>query len=152
MARGNKHSSREGVWEAHSIFIYRALDEAGTLDYFETDQTKTDQPTLYFVSVTRPSLLKSGLVHRIHYRLNPTNAVTYTLRIWVYNSTDDYYSNACMIYESPSAQADDTDYDRCELNIPFILALSGRMYYSIDWSGTPGNTTGFIEVAGERIT
>jgi hypothetical protein len=54
-----------------------------------------------------------------------------------------------MLYESPSAQADDEDYDRAELYIPFILTASGDLYYSIDWSGAPGNTTGFIEVSGE---
>lgn len=148
----SKSSSRSGKWVKHSVFRYRKLDEAGTaLHYFETDQAKTDTPTLYLDSERYPPKVKSGIIKRIHYRLNPTNGETYTLRIWSDNIANDYESNLELLYESPAAQADDTDYDRCELNIPFVLDYPGQLFYSIDWTGTPGDTPGFIEVSGEVV-
>jgi hypothetical protein len=54
-----------------------------------------------------------------------------------------------MLYESPAAQVDDTDYDR-EVEIPFVLETPGSLWYSIDWTAAPGNTTGFIEASGEK--
>jgi hypothetical protein len=92
-----------------------------------------------------------GKINRIHYRLKPTNAVTYVLRIWRAARAGDYESNSVMLYESPPTQASDVDYDKGELEIPFVLSTPGTMYYSIEWSGAPGNTVGFIDVTGERV-
>jgi len=58
--------------------------------------------------------------------------------------------NLALLYESPALQADDTDYDRAELTIPMNLLVPGALYYSIDWSAAPGNTTGFIDVSGVK--
>jgi len=145
----SKDSARGGKWRKSSIFRMYRLDEAGALNLFETVQTKTDTPTLNFIA-THPTM-KSGRIHRIHYRLNPTNAVTFTLRIWRAAAANDYEANMDMLYESPALQADDTDYDRAELDIPFTLGWPGTIYYSIEWTGAPGNTLGFIEVTGEKV-
>jgi hypothetical protein len=136
-----------------SIFNFAQLNEAGASAKFETNQNKTDTPTLALLDfrIMTGSVganLKAGLIHRIHFRLNPTNAVTYTLRIWQAAIAADYESNMNMLYESPAARADDTDYDVAELVIPFILANTGMIYYSVEWTGAPGITTGFLAVSG----
>lgn len=152
---GSKSSSKDGVWEKHSIFRYIARDEDGTGLIFDTDQGKTTLPTEKLDIYRIPhQKLKSGLIHRIHYRLNPTEAETYTLRIWnraVDGTSTPYEQELALLYESPAAQADDTVYDRAELVIPFTLFKPGAMYYSVDWSGTPGTTKGMIEVSGEMV-
>jgi len=145
----SKDSCRDGKWKKGSIFMYTKLDEAGAADFFETSQVKTDTPTLLFDILSHPTM-KSGIIHRIHYRLNPTAAVTYILRIWRAAAPADYESNVNMLYESPPLQADDTDYDRAELVIPFWLWTPGVMFYSIEWTGAPGNTSGFISVSGVK--
>lgn len=130
------------------LFLYNRLDEDGTANAFETDQDKATEPTLLLNTTTTPSTLKKGILKRVHYRLNPTNAETYTLRIWSGADADDYASNLKLLYESPAAQVDDEDYDE-EVNVPFVLAATGWIYFSIDWTGAPGNCPGFIEVSGE---
>jgi hypothetical protein len=94
--------------------------------------------------------LSTGKINRIHYRLNPTNAVTFTLRIWCNNNDPDYYSNFQMLYESPPLQVDDIDYIEEDLDIPFHLGVNGLMLVSIQWTGAPGVTAGFVEVSGEK--
>ena len=148
---GQKGSGRGGRWKKHSIFIYSALDEAGTNNYFETSQSKTDTPTLQLLSTKVPPRMRSGIIKRIHYRLKPTNAVTFTLRLWRSAVPADYESNKYLLYESPPLQASDEDYDRGELQIPFYLYSPGKLYYSIEWSAAPGNTVGFIDVNGEVV-
>lgn len=133
-----------------SIFRYHRYSEDGAVDTFETSQTKTDTPTLYLDTFRYPVTLSTGKINRIHYRLNPTNAVTFTLRIWCNNNDPDYYSNFQMLYESPALQVDDTDYIEEDLDIPFHLGIDGLMLVSIQWTAAPGVTAGFIEVSGEK--
>lgn len=138
-----------GKWERSGTFKAEKLDEAGAGNYFETSQSKITLPTLTLDCY--PPDLRQGIVSRIHYRLKPTNAVTFTLRLWdiaVDGATKPYEENLAMIYESPALQASDVDYDR-EVTIPFRLASKGTLYYSIEWSGASGNTQGFISIQGE---
>ena len=144
-------SAQDGKWEKHSIFTFLLLDETGALTTFQTSKTKTDTPTQTVNGFQTHALLKSGKILRIHYRLNPTNAVTYTLRFWRWAVANDYESNLYLLWESPPLQADDLDYDRAELNIPFFLCENGKMYFSIEWTGAPGVTSGFISVEGEAV-
>lgn len=146
-----KNSSRDGKWKKGSVFIFQKLDEAGAADYFETSQTKTDTPTLLLDGYMSHPTMKAGFIKRIHYRLNPTAAVTFTLRLWAAVFANDYESNLFMLYESPTLQADDTDYDRAELDIPMILCTPGHLFFSIEWTGAPGNTSGFIAVSGDKV-
>jgi hypothetical protein len=131
-----------------SVFVHNKLDETGANGYFSTSQTKTTPPTLIVDSGRTHPKLKSGILKRIHYRLKPTNAVTYTLRIWKSVNANPYELNLHLLYESPSLQASDVDYDRSELEIPFWLWAPGSIYYSIEWSGAPGTTVGFIALSG----
>lgn len=124
------------------------LDEAGNLGFFATSQDGTTKPTLSFGTVI-PASFRSGIIRRIHYRLNPTNAVTYTLRLWVATWTANTYQlNLYKLYQSPAAQADDTEYDR-EVVISFLLGVPAFIYYSIEWTGAPGVTPGYIHLTGE---
>jgi len=141
------------ITKKRTVFRYVALDEDGTGDIFETDQAKTVLPTHRFTSAQYPhKRVKSGKINRVHYRLNPTNAETYQLRIWaraVNGAATPYEQEVALLYESPAAQADDQPYEDVEMDIPFTLHTAGYIYYSIDWTGAPGNTPGMIEVEGE---
>ncbi len=139
----------DGRWTKIETFEYTRLREAAGVGDFNTDQDKETTPTLTLNTIQDPDTLKKGKVNRIHYRVNPANAITYTLRIWQAAIAADYESNINLLYESPAAQADDEDYDRAELNIPFILATEGEIYYSLDLSAASGNVQGFIVVSGE---
>lgn len=131
------------------LFIFRKLDENGAGTDFETSYAKTDTPVKTFATHF-PKTLVAGLIKRIHYRLHPTNAVTYTLRLYSGAYADDYASDLLgLVYESPPLQADDTDYDRAELDIPFRLGTQGTLYFALEWTGAPGVTAGFIRCEGE---
>lgn len=149
MSSGKPHLGLEGVWSKRVAFILRRLKEAAAAGDFDTDQSKTDTPTLTLNTEIVPDTLKWGFIKRVHYRLNPVNAVTYTLRLWSKAVAADYESNMNMLYETPAGRTDDEDYDDAELDIPFVLGAEGTMYYSIDWSGATGNIQGFIGVSGE---
>jgi len=98
-----------------------------------------------------PDDLRRGVIKRIRYRLNYVNAETYTLRLWAASETGDYESALHLLWESPAAQADDTEYtlDATDFGeIPFILRRAGRIYFSVEWTGAPGNIQGFIRVDG----
>lgn len=140
-----------GIWDRKRIFRYGMLDEDGTGNNFETDQAKTDTPTLTLASFLDPAIISRGKINNYKYRLNPTNAVTFVARLWEGAYAANYASNFRMLYETPAAQVDDEDYDRAEMDIPFILDSSGNMYYSIDWSGAPGNTPGYMRISGEEV-
>lgn len=148
-------SRRSGREEKPRKFFYFILDEDGSGDYFETDQAKTDTVTKFIMANAtgcggKPLKFTEGKITAIHYRLNPTNAVTFTLRIWRKGGVAaNYASNVHLLYESPAAQADDEDYFRNGLDKDFILATPGKFWYSIDWSGPSGNTPGFIVIEGE---
>jgi len=145
-----RKSSRDGKWKQENVFDFYKLDEDGAANYFEVDQDRVTPPTLLLDNfISDPTMVK-GIINRIHYRLNPTNAATYTLRIWKATPANPYALNLALLYESPALQADDTDYDRAELTIPMNLLVPGELYYSIDWSAAPGNTTGFIDVSGVK--
>jgi len=111
----------------------------------ETDKSKTDTPTIY-LSATEPVFYR-GRILEIGYRLNPTNAVTYTFMIFEKNIANNYESNSRMLYESAAARVDDTDY-RIECDIPFNLWTAGRFYIATDWTAAAGNTTGYLRIAG----
>jgi len=143
----SKESATMGKWKRFSIFIYRKLDEDGTGTDFETDTGENDTPTKYLDTDNTPTKLRSGIIERIHYRLNPTNAVTYVLRFWNDAVAANVESSMRKMYQSPDAQADDEEYDR-EVIIPFILVHVSIFYYGIDWSAASGVTSGYIDISG----
>lgn len=134
----------------HELFRYFRYSEDGAVDTFETITIETATPVLWLNTFMYPTGMKTGTIKRIHYRLNPTNAATYTLRIWRQNTAADYASNLDMLYESPPLQVDDVDYIEEDLDIPFSLAAEGFIWIGIEWTAAPGVTPGFIEVTGEK--
>jgi len=143
-------------WKEHTIFCLKMLDEDGTGNYFETSKSKTDTPVHFMMANAvgcggKPLKFKEGKINRIHFRMNPSNAETFTLRIWRDAVAGDYASNLNLLYESDPLRADDEDYDVCELDVPFVLKTPGKIWFSIEWTGAPGNTPGFLEVSGEVI-
>lgn len=145
---------RSGKWSEQASFKLRKLQEAAGAAKFNVSQTKTTLPTLLLDDDIDPTNLLEGAICRIHYRIKPTNAVTYTLRIWreaTDGATKPYEQNLNMLYESAAARASDTDYDVCEIYIPFKLKEAGKMYYSLEWTGATGNVQGFIEVSGVTV-
>jgi hypothetical protein len=147
----SKDSCRDGKWKKGSVFVFNKLDEDGALNVFETSQDKITPPTNRLDTFISHPTMKTGVIHRIHYRLNPTNAATYILRLWRAYPANPYELNLALLYESPAGQADDTDYDEAELIIPVSLAWPGEVPYSIEWTAAPGNTTGFIDATGVKI-
>ena len=145
---------KNGRWSEQSTFKLRKLQEVAAADKFDDSQGKTTLPTWMLDDEVDPSNLQEGVITRIHFRLNPANAVTYTLRLWrkaVNGGATPYTENLEMLFETVAGLADDSDYDYTELNIPFRLYESGKMYYSIEWSAASGNVAGFIEVSGETM-
>lgn len=141
-------SGEDGEWSKRVPFTFRKLKEVAGAGAFDTSQTKADTPTLYFDDLI-PDTLKSGFINRLHFRIKAANPVTFTLRIWSAAIANDYESNMNMLYESMAVRVSDTDYEETELDIPFILADAGKLYYSLEWSGATGNVQGFIEASGE---
>lgn len=166
-----KDTSRGGRWRTDRGLTLALNDESGSLAYFNTSQSKTDTPTKFFLATSYlgatptggilslhvPEYFKFARIKRIHYRLNPDNAVTYTLRLWESAVDPNYLCNQYLIYESPSGQVDDTDYDRAELDIPVrtVNSTTGNgsiIYYSIEFSAAQGScVAGFIRVDGEVL-
>jgi len=141
-----------GEWHKSKTFLYaERLETAAAWAAVTTSYAKTDTPVQVLTAEDDCEKLREGIIRRIHVRLNPTNAVTYTLRIWRRANAGDMVSNADMLWESPSGLVDDTDYDYAELEIPFSLELMGTLYFGVEWSGAAGNTNGFIDVSGTRL-
>lgn len=133
------------------VFHIQEYNESGAHATFETDLTKTDTPTQYISALSLfGKNFREGLIHHLRYRLNPTNAVTYTYLIFQTNAAGNYESNANIRYESAAARADDTDYELVNQTIPFKLTAQGfaAFYIATDWSGAAGNTTGCLTIAG----
>jgi len=142
----------DGEWDKSKTFLYvERLETAAAWAAVTTSYAKTDTPVQVLTANEDCEKLREGIIRRIHVRLNPTNAVTYTLRLWRRANAGDMVSNADMLWESPSGLVDDTDYDYAELEIPFSLELMGTLYFGVEWSGAAGNTNGFIDVSGERL-
>ncbi len=126
------------------------IEDTGATNAFETDQAVTDTPTLYLTA----TYLAAGTLNRIHVSLTPANAVTPTLYIFSGAQADDKASERRLLFSSaeyyPSGLVSGTEYDFIDLQIPFVLDTANRIYYALDWSGAPGNTTGYLAVLGVR--
>ena len=105
----------------------------------------------------RPGHLVNGELHRVYFKLNPTNAVTYRLIIF---RSDNGAANTAeletqVVWDSaeawPADCQDDVIYDAQNLTKTFSLANIGYFYYGIDWSAAPGAVLdSFIVIEGRR--
>lgn len=127
------------------------------------DQAMGTTPTL---SITLTSTMPNKAVGKflledVHYYLNPTNAVTYTLYLLEATNADDTESSSDVVFESATGQADSTRYlhrqggfvTTASYKLPCIVELEtpNTLYYMIDWSGAPGSITGYIKVRGQLL-
>jgi hypothetical protein len=100
-----------------------------------------------------------GVINNVAIRLNPTNAVTYQFELVADDAgaSNSYRLRADNLFKSwdnsvfdVAAGADDVEYKWEGLEIPFLLGHIGDIFYNIDWSAAPGNTTGYIMIGGWR--
>ena len=87
--------------------------------------------------------------------MNPANAVTYQLYLFEDASADDVQTRHDLIYDSGAAMAKGTVYKEMpsQDQLPAIVrcATPGRIYYMLDWSAAPGDTTGYIVIRGKML-
>lgn len=150
---GDASFTADPVRAGRKVFTYALLDEDGALNIFETSQIKTVLPTFMFNQGTEPADLKEGILTKIKVRLNPTNAVTYTLRLWeaaINGAVTPYLQELACIYEMDFPGIATIPYT-IVLNRPFALGIAGQIWYSIEWSAAPGNTPGAIDLQGDAV-
>jgi len=145
----------DGEMHKSKTFMYIAfLETAAAWAAVTTSYAETDTPVQLLTANEDCEKLREGKITRIKIRLNPTNAVTYAVRIWRRASAGNMQSDSDLLYYSgdnlPAALVDDTAYDDKDLNIDFSLEEMGKMYFGVEWSGAPGNTNGYIMAIGER--
>ena len=136
--------------------FYAEIEEytSGAPGYFETDQAWGTTPTLSFAG---SPLVNHILIHTIKHQITPTNAVTYQLWLLEAASAVDEQSEADIIYDSGAGQVGGTIYhvvaggSPSKLPISARLLTAGEIYYMIDWSAAPGDSSGYIKVYGEVL-
>jgi len=144
----------DGAWTKKIAFLFRELLEAaGAHTGFQTSKAETDEPAAVFTD-TNPDTLKSGIISRIHIRLNWANAVTLTaIRIYEAAKAGDYESGMHKLFDSKEhvvSLVDDDEYV-FYVGIPFILATEGTLYYAPEWSAACGNIQGYVAVEGDTF-
>jgi hypothetical protein len=150
---GDASFEAEPIRAGRKIFGYGKLDEDGALNVFETSQAKIVLPTFMVDTFMNPADLKEGIMMKVKVRMNPTNAATYTLRLWesaVNGAVTPYMQEMACIYEMDFPGLDDIAYT-IMMERPFGLYIPGQLWYSIEWSAAPGNTPGCILIQGELI-
>ena len=133
------------------------IEETGTAATFKTDQVfMTDQPTLYVPLLDATT--QKVRINSIRFYLNPTNAVTYQLHLLKHDTdpagATPELARSDMIYDSGVGMIKGEEYFVIAggtLPIETHLGDTAKLYYMIDWSAAPGDTTGFIVVAGDKL-
>lgn len=141
---------------ASSRSFFAEIEEytTGTPGYFETDQAMGTEPTLSFVGA--PAVLNI-LIHTIKWQITPANAVTYQLYLLERASANDEQQEADIIFDSGAGMVSGTVYVQvaggspAKLPIMANLETAGTIYYMVDWSAAPGNSSGYIRIYGEVL-
>jgi len=161
-------SVRDGVNRISTVVRGELIDADGSANVFETDQALGDTPTLSITlstSTGRP--VKKFLLEDVQYYMNQANVVTYQLYLLEAATADDVEQLTDVAFWSPAAQADSVMYryassgyqaavgtaEVAQYKLPKIVELEtpNTLYYMIDWSGAPGNTSGFIRIRGRQL-
>lgn len=139
-----------------SAFYASKVDYDGTANFFETDQPLGTTPTLSMT--TLPATAKYARIDSVKYQMTPTNVVTYELYLLEDAQADDQRSESDVFFDSGAAQASGSVYINTgggstpKLPIVVNLGTVATIYYMIDWSAAPGDTTGYIKISGEMFT
>lgn len=128
---------------------------SSALNYFESDQPLGTTPTLSFVG---SPAIQDALIHTIKWQFTPTNAVTYRLYLLQDAQAVDERSESDIFFDSGAGLAGGSiniqvaGGSPSKLPVHVRLATAGTIYYLIDWSAAPGDTTGYIKVYGEALS
>lgn len=130
------------------------VDTDGTGNYFETDQPLgAATPTLYMELDSPASRL---LLEEVRYMLDPTDSETYELYLLEGPEADAVTRKSKVVFDSGVGKTKGKMYiatmGQGKLPILCELDTRGRLYYMVDWSGTPGNTPGYIKVRGRVVS
>lgn len=141
---------------ASKRLFYAEIEEytSGAPGYFETDQVWGTLPTLSFVGTPA---VRHVMIHTVKYQITPTAGETYQLWLLEGASDNDEQSEAEIIFASAAGQVGGTIYQwgaggaPAKLPVLARLTTAGEIYYMIDWTGAPGNSSGYIRVYGEVL-
>ena len=100
-------------------------------------------------------VVKNLRLTSVKYYLVPTNAVTYELSIYKEAVAGTYDARAACVFESGSGKAASTLYQTIGANMLPVnvhLADLGKLYFGINWSAAPGDTTGLVQICGELLS
>ena len=100
-------------------------------------------------------VVKNFRLTSVKYYLVPANAVTYKLYLYDEAVAGTYDARVARVFETDSGKAASTTYLEVGSNkLPIDVHLSelGKLYFGINWSAAPGNTTGFIQIRGELLS
>jgi len=136
--------------------FYAEIEEytSGADNYFETEQTLGDLPTLSFVGT--PAALHIR-VHTIKWQISPTAAETYQLYLFERASENDEQQESDIFFDTGPGMVGGKIYTQvpggspAKLPIDVVFGTPGEIPYLTAWSGSPGNSTGYIKVYGEVL-
>ena len=138
--------------------FYAELLDDSTNDDFESDEPFADgnAPTKSITAandVFIPSSVHYCIIDEIYYMMNPTNAVTYQLYLLEDDTAAALTEQSNLIYESGAGKADSVLYREhagSSAKVPAYAHLTdiSTIYFKLDWTGAPGNTTGLIRIRG----
>jgi len=170
MAQNTVESVKLSTNRAVNAVIAEKLDYAGTSNYFENfAQTIASTATLT-IDVTSNCDSKLPItrfiIDEIRYMMNPTAVETYQLFLLDGPTADDSTQHSDIIFESPAALVDSTEYiwrhggmgsfpnlATADFTLPCEVDLHtpGKIYYILDWTGDPGDTPGYIKIKGRLL-
>lgn len=138
--------------------FYAELLDDSTNDDFESDEPFADgnAPTHSITAandVFLPTTVQYCIIDEIHYYMDPSNAVTYQLYLLENDTAAALTERSNLLYDSGAAKADAVHYEEhssasCKMPIYADLTDVSTIYFKLDWSGAPGNTTGLIRIRG----
>jgi hypothetical protein len=128
-----------------TTFLIQHYDTDGSGHAFDQSQDITTPPTKFF-AILNPRRLNRGILNHLVYKIVPTAAVTFTLRLWHWNFGTN--PTVWLVWQSAGGKVGGTVYEETNLNAPFYLLSAGQFFYSIEWSAAPGVTTGSVEGQG----
>ena len=143
----------ELIARANQMVEAELIDADGAGNVFETDQVITDTPTL-FITLDDP-YCKRFMLEEVTWMMNPTAAETYQLVLFEEANADDVISLSKIVFDSGPLLVDSQAYlsAKGQGKLPRIvdLAVPGRLYYMMLWTGAPGNTPGYVKVRGRKM-
>jgi len=151
---------RDGVinrpYAVSNVMVYGQVNDDSTTDIFEDDESLGSGVAATHTITLSPSGTKAFQLEKVHFAMNCTNAVTYTLYLLEDVIADAMTERRRCIFDSGGGLADDVDYmvtgsDNTKLPVPVFLDDVATLPFKINWSGAPGDTTGFVVVEGRLL-